>query len=189
MDSKLPVAEQARRQALYARYIEDEVVPYIRHACGDPEVRIATAGASFGAFHAANTLCRRPDLFDATIAMSGFYDLEPDYLKGYSDANCYFNNPAWYLPSCRASRSTCCDRQQDRARHRPGRLRSAAGLPAFADLLGVAAHPPLARRLGPRRQPRLAMVAADAAALSAAGLLELTFPAALKSCPTTARRT
>ena len=44
-----------------------------------------------------NTLCRRPDLFDATIAMSGFYDLESDYFKGYSDDNCYFNNPAWYM--------------------------------------------------------------------------------------------
>src|SRR5205085_4813366 len=61
--------------------------------------RIATSGASFGAFHAANTLFRRPDLFDAVIAMSGFYDLEPDYFKGYSDDNCYFNNPAWYLPN------------------------------------------------------------------------------------------
>ncbi len=97
MDREVPVAEQGRRQALYARYIEDEVVPYIRHACGDPGVRIATTGASFGAFHAANSLCRRPDLFDGLIAMSGFYDLAPDYLKGYSDSNCYFNNPAWYL--------------------------------------------------------------------------------------------
>ena len=97
MDREVPVAEQGRRQALYARYIEDEVVPYIRHACGDPGVRIATTGASFGAFHAANSLCRRPDLFDGLIAMSGFYDLAPDYLKGYSDNNCYFNNPAWYL--------------------------------------------------------------------------------------------
>jgi esterase/lipase superfamily enzyme len=40
---------------------------------------------------------RRPDLFDAVIAMSGFYDLGPDYLHGYSDDNVYFNNPAWYL--------------------------------------------------------------------------------------------
>src|SRR4249919_1832829 len=38
MDSKVPVAEQGRRQALYARYVEDEVVPYIRRACGDPGV-------------------------------------------------------------------------------------------------------------------------------------------------------
>jgi esterase/lipase superfamily enzyme len=102
MDRKLPVAEQARRQALYMRYIEDEVVPYIRHAVGG-DARIATSGASFGAFHAVNTLFRRPDLFDATIAMSGFYDLEPDYFKGYSDSNCYFNNPAWYVPALEGS--------------------------------------------------------------------------------------
>ena len=98
MDSSLPVPEKARRQALYMRYIEDEVVPYIRHVCGDGNARIATSGASFGAFHAANTLFRRPDLFDCTIAMSGFYDLAPSYLHGYGDDNCYFNNPAWYVP-------------------------------------------------------------------------------------------
>lgn len=98
MDDKLPVPEQARRQALYVRYVEDEVVPYIRQACQSPGIRVATSGASFGAFHAANCFFRRPDLFDSVIAMSGFYDLGPDYFKGYSDENCYFNNPAWYLP-------------------------------------------------------------------------------------------
>lgn len=97
MDPKVPVPEQARRQHLYARYIEDEVVPYVRHACGDGGVRIATTGASFGAFHAANSLFRRPDLFRGVIAMSGFYDLAPSYFKGYSDDTCYFNNPCWYL--------------------------------------------------------------------------------------------
>jgi esterase/lipase superfamily enzyme len=97
MDRTLPVAEQARRQALYSGYVEEEVVPYIRTACGDPSVRAATTGASFGAFHAANAFFRRPDLFGALIGMSGFYDLDPDYLKGYSDANCYFNNPMWFL--------------------------------------------------------------------------------------------
>jgi esterase/lipase superfamily enzyme len=99
MDENLSVAEQARRQNLYALYIEQEVVPYIRQVCQTPDLRIATSGASFGAFHAANTLFRRPDLFDAVIAMSGFFDLGPDYLRGYSDDNAYFNNPASYLPN------------------------------------------------------------------------------------------
>ena len=98
LDPSLPVAEQAKRQALYAQYVEQEVVPYVRSECGNPDLRIATAGASFGAFHAANTLFRRPDLFDTVIAMSGFYDLAPDYLRGYSDDDCYYNNPVWYLP-------------------------------------------------------------------------------------------
>ncbi|MFN7976181.1 MAG: alpha/beta hydrolase-fold protein [Acidobacteriota bacterium] len=96
MDRNLPVAEQARRQALYSRYVEEELANYIRARCGGS--RIATTGASFGAFHAANAFFRRPDIFDGLIAMSGFYDLGPTYLKGYSDDNCYFNNPGWYLP-------------------------------------------------------------------------------------------
>jgi len=98
MDKSVPVPEQARRQALYMRYVEEEVVSYIRSACHGGALRVATSGASFGAFHAANALLRRPDLFDATIAMSGFYDLAPDYLHGYSDDNCFYNNPAWYVP-------------------------------------------------------------------------------------------
>lgn len=97
MDPSLPVAEQARRQALYARYVEEEVVGYIRAQCG-AGARIGTTGASFGAFHAANTMFRRPDLFDTLIAMSGFFDLAPDYLKGFSNDESYYNNPAWYLP-------------------------------------------------------------------------------------------
>ena len=58
---------------------------------------IITAQNLKWAYHAANALFRRPDLFDATIAMSGFYDLAPDYFKGYTDDNSYFNNPMWYL--------------------------------------------------------------------------------------------
>lgn len=98
MDSQIPVHEKARRQALYASYVEEEVVPYIRTVCQDGGARAITTGASFGAFHAANTFLRRPDLFGGTIAMSGFYDLEKGYLRGYSDENVYFNNPLWYLP-------------------------------------------------------------------------------------------
>jgi esterase/lipase superfamily enzyme len=98
MDRHVPVPEQARRQAMYASYIEEEVVPYIRHVCANRHARAITTGASFGAFHAANTFFRRPDLFAGTIAMSGFYDLSVSYLDGYSDDNVFFNNPAWYLP-------------------------------------------------------------------------------------------
>ncbi len=99
MDRKLPVQEQVRRQVLYMRYVEDEVVPFIRHACGDPGARAITTGASFGCFHAANALFRRPDLFGGLIGMSGFYDLANGYFKGFSSDDCYFNNPMWYVPN------------------------------------------------------------------------------------------
>ncbi len=98
MDRSLPVSLQARRQMAYSGYVEEEVVPYIRHACNDGGVRITTTGASFGAFHAANQFFRRPDLFGGLIGMSGFYDLNRSYLKGYTDDNVYQNNPAWFVP-------------------------------------------------------------------------------------------
>lgn len=149
MDPSVPVPEQARRQALYSHYIEDEVVPYIRHACGDPGVRIATAGASFGAFHAANMLFRRPDQFDALIGMSGFYDLEGGYLKGYGDDNCYRNNPGWYLRDLEGERlhllQTACRiiivsgqgaYEQPSASEHLGGILSSRGIPFTLDLWG-----------------------------------------------------
>jgi esterase/lipase superfamily enzyme len=99
MDRTLNVATQARRQAAYSKYVEDEVVPYMRHTCGDGNARAITTGASFGGFHAANQFFRRPDLFGGLIGMSAFYDLARGYFKGYSDDNCYFNNPTWFVPN------------------------------------------------------------------------------------------
>ena len=60
MKRGLPVQEAARRQALYSGYIEHEVVPHIRRALQNDTARIGAAGASFGAFYAANALLRRP---------------------------------------------------------------------------------------------------------------------------------
>ncbi|GAC1351867.1 MAG: esterase family protein [Polyangiales bacterium] len=97
MNKSVPVSESARRQNLYSLYVEEEVVPHIRRCLSNPSARIGTSGASFGAFYAANSFFRRPDLFDTLVAMSGFYDLAPDYLHGYRDDNVYYNNPMWFL--------------------------------------------------------------------------------------------
>jgi len=98
MNKSVPLHEQARRQALYSGYVEEEVVPHIRRAVENDQARIAVAGASFGAFHAANQFFRRPELFDTLIAMSGFYDLEPDYTHGFMNDDLYFNNPMSFVP-------------------------------------------------------------------------------------------
>jgi esterase/lipase superfamily enzyme len=97
MNDDVPPHECARRQALYSAYVEDEVVPHIRRRVANDRARIAVTGASFGAFHAANALFRRPDLFDTLVALSGFYDLEPGYTQGYRGDDLYFNNPVSYL--------------------------------------------------------------------------------------------
>ncbi len=87
--------DKAARHQQYNYYLIDEVVPYINECCGG-NVPIITSGASFGAFHAANTFFRRPDLFAGVIAMSGFYDLKI-YAEEYFDDNVYFNSPVDYL--------------------------------------------------------------------------------------------
>ena len=98
MRRDLEPLERARRQQLYAGYVEHEVVPHIRGVLGNPEARLGVAGASFGAYHAANSFFRRPDQFDTLVAMSGFYQIFPYWLRGQSNDDVYFNNPMWYAP-------------------------------------------------------------------------------------------
>jgi esterase/lipase superfamily enzyme len=97
MNPHVPVPVKARLQALYSEYVEEEVVPHIRRTLRDPHARVGVAGASFGAFHAANQFFRRPDLFNLLVGMSGFYDLEGSYLHGFNGPDAYFNNPMWFV--------------------------------------------------------------------------------------------
>lgn len=88
--------DKAIRHQQFNGYVAEEVVPFIHTHC-QSRVPIITTGASLGAFHAANSLFRRPDLFAGTIAMSGAYDLK-SYTRGYYDDDVYFNSPIDYLP-------------------------------------------------------------------------------------------
>ncbi len=96
LNHEIEPRQKAVRHQEYNRYIEQEVVPYVRTA--SPEGRLMTCGVSLGAFHAANVLFRRPDLFDGVIGMSGIYDLKA-YANDYWDEDVYFNSPADYLPN------------------------------------------------------------------------------------------
>lgn len=81
----------------YDEYIVEEIVPFIYSHCKGKQP-IITSGASMGAFYAANTLFKHPDLVDGLVGMHGVYDLAP-YYEAYFDDNCYFNNPIAYLPN------------------------------------------------------------------------------------------
>ena len=98
LNRQAPVSYKAHRQAQFNAYIEKEVVPYIWNSC-QSQIGIVTTGASLGAFHAANQLFRRPDLFAGMIGMSGSYDIRGYYEGDYYDENVYFNNPVDYLPN------------------------------------------------------------------------------------------
>src|SRR5512132_1445232 len=58
-NKSVPPPQRARRHAEYDRYLHSEVLPYIRHQTGG-DGNVATVGASFGAYHAANLAGRYP---------------------------------------------------------------------------------------------------------------------------------
>lgn len=83
-------------QAQFDSYIAHEVVPFIRQQCQSGDIAIATMGASLGAYHAANSLFKHPDVFKRCYALSGVYDMTR-FMDGMYDDNFYFNNPVDYM--------------------------------------------------------------------------------------------
>lgn len=89
-------ADRAWRQSQYDNYILHEVIPLTQKVNSNPF--LATAGASFGAYHAVNFALRHPNSVGRTIGLSGVYDIRR-WTDGYHDDNVYFNNPVAYIPS------------------------------------------------------------------------------------------
>ena len=81
---------------MYDAYVAFEVAPFVRDHCRTPDIAITTTGSSFGAYHAANTLLKHPDLFRRCLALSGVYDIRR-FMDGDYDDNFYFNNPVDYM--------------------------------------------------------------------------------------------
>jgi esterase/lipase superfamily enzyme len=80
----------------YDGYLTREVLPFIRHDCGGADVKPVVFGISLGAYLAANTFFRHPDLFGGCILISGSYDIR-SYFNGFYNQDLYFNNPVDYL--------------------------------------------------------------------------------------------
>lgn len=91
--------DKAVRHQSYNDYVIKEVISFVNNTCGNSD--IIAAGASIGAFHAANLFFKHPDLIQGIIAMSGCYDLSV-YTEGYYDDNVYFNSPVHYLAQLKA---------------------------------------------------------------------------------------
>jgi esterase/lipase superfamily enzyme len=89
-------ADRAARHEAYVRYLVDELAPWIRDRTGWHTMW--TVGCSMGAYHAANMLFRRPDVFDGCVAMSGLYQLR-HFIGDFVDDTIYFNSPLLYLPN------------------------------------------------------------------------------------------
>jgi esterase/lipase superfamily enzyme len=87
--------ERARNHERYEAWIVHQVVPFIHGDCLGP-VEIMTTGCSLGAYHAANVVLRRADLFPLAICLSGVYDLARLGGGERGDAF-YFMNPMDYV--------------------------------------------------------------------------------------------
>ena len=85
-------------QAQFDAYMREEVVPFIWDSCKTHGLAISTMGMSFGAYHAANTLFKHPDVVKRCFALSGVYDIR-GFMSGMYDNNTYFNNPVDYIPN------------------------------------------------------------------------------------------
>jgi esterase/lipase superfamily enzyme len=83
-------------QRQYDEYILHEMIPFVRHNCQTWDIAVGTIGASLGAYHAANTLFKHPDIVKRCYALSGVYDMKR-FMDGAYDDNFYFNNPVDYL--------------------------------------------------------------------------------------------
>lgn len=78
----------------YEKMILHEVIPKATYETGIH--RVIAAGCSFGGFHALNIAFRHPHRFCYMISMSGAFDIK-NFLNGYYDDDCYFNNPVDYV--------------------------------------------------------------------------------------------
>ena len=103
-------SQRAKRHGEYDRYLVEEVVPFIRSR-NSFQPLIAT-GCSFGGYHCVNLALRHPDLVNGAVSLGGAFDIQ-QFLEGYYDDNCYYNNPPdflpglndpWYLDSIRAQK-------------------------------------------------------------------------------------
>jgi len=71
-------------------------VPWIREDCRTPDIPLAVAGASLGAFYAVDVALKHPGTFRWALAMSGRYEMT-HFTDGYSDTEVYFNDPLAYV--------------------------------------------------------------------------------------------
>jgi esterase/lipase superfamily enzyme len=92
-NKRISPRDRARRHDAYDRYLRDEMLPYIESRAGG---NVVTAGASFGAYHAANLAGRYPGRVTKAICFSGLYDVG-QFLDGYWDDVCYYHTPQAYV--------------------------------------------------------------------------------------------
>jgi esterase/lipase superfamily enzyme len=94
-------ADRVKTHIGYENLILNDVIKFAKHETGFNKVVVA--GCSFGAYHALNLSFRHPDKVTYLICMGGSYNIK-QFIYGFYDDNCYFNNPPDYMPNLKDSR-------------------------------------------------------------------------------------
>ncbi len=93
-----PAWYKSRMAARFDRYLQHELLPWVRFAADNGGQKIAVAGASLGAYVAINAGAKHPDWIDLSIGMSGWYEMDA-FMDGHRDEDFYFNSPLDFLPN------------------------------------------------------------------------------------------
>jgi esterase/lipase superfamily enzyme len=88
-------ADRARNYNYYDKMLYDELAPWAMHETGVG--KIATAGCSFGGYHAVNFGLKHPDKTAHIFSMSGAFDIK-QFVGGFYNDDVFYNNPVDYLP-------------------------------------------------------------------------------------------
>ncbi|MGE0770790.1 MAG: esterase family protein [Cyclobacteriaceae bacterium] len=88
-------AARVRNHIWYNLMILNELVPLAQRETGVG--RVATAGCSFGGYHAINFAFKHPEVTKYVFTMGASFDIKSQ-VDGYYDDNIYFNNPPDFIP-------------------------------------------------------------------------------------------
>ena len=86
--------ERIWRYEMYHRFLTEEYVPYLQRE--NSTHTIATAGCSFGGYHAANFGFRNPGIVSHIFSMSGAFSVR-DFMKGGDSDLIYFHSPDEFM--------------------------------------------------------------------------------------------
>ncbi len=87
-------ADRVKTHNAYENLVLNDVIEFARYETGYK--RVCLSGCSFGGYHASNIAFRHPDRAAYLFTMGGAFDIK-QFIMGYFDDNCYFNNPPDYL--------------------------------------------------------------------------------------------
>lgn len=133
------------RHIQYENYILHEFLPFIRwknQASG-----LAVTGCSFGGYQALNFALKHPDVVTTCVSMGGAFDIH-QFLDGYYDEDCYFNNPPdflqnmsddWFLSRYRAMKIVLATGEWDMCLDqniKMSHLLDSKGVPNWLDIWG-----------------------------------------------------